>query len=67
MSKNVGKVDKVVRFAAVAGIAVLYFSGTISGSTAALLGLVAIVLLVTAIVGVCPLYGICGITSKSRQ
>ena len=54
--KNMGVIDKSVRGLAVVLIAVLYFTGTINGTLSLVLGIVAAIFIVTAFVGVCPLY-----------
>lgn len=56
MPNNMGTIDRVVRFIVAAVIAVLYFTGVISGTLAIILGIVAVVFLLTSIVGFCPLY-----------
>lgn len=56
MVKNMGMVDRVLRVAAAVVIAILYFTGAIGGALAVVLGIVALLLLLTGIVGFCPLY-----------
>jgi len=56
MKKNMGSVDRVVRLVAAIVVAILYFTGQISGTAAVVLGIIAVVFLVTSLVGVCPLY-----------
>jgi glucose uptake protein GlcU len=56
MPKNVGTVDRIVRLVLAALVAVLYFTGVISGALAIILGLLAVILLVTSLLGFCPLY-----------
>lgn len=56
MTKNMGTLDRIIRFVFVAAVAVLYFTGVLSGTLALILGILAVVLLVTGIVGFCPLY-----------
>lgn len=56
MKTNMGTADRVIRLIIAAAIAVLYFTNQITGSLAILLLVIAAVLLVTSIVGVCPLY-----------
>jgi Na+(H+)/acetate symporter ActP len=54
MKKNMGKLDRVVRVILALIIAILYFTGQMSGLAAMILG--AIVFLLTSAVGFCPLY-----------
>ncbi|MDT8385595.1 MAG: DUF2892 domain-containing protein [Gammaproteobacteria bacterium] len=56
MKQNMGYSDRVIRLLVAIGIAGLYFTGTISGTTALVLSIIAIVLLLTSLVGVCPAY-----------
>lgn len=64
MKKNMGKWDRIIRFTLAVLVAVLYFTNVISGTLAIILGIVALVLLVTSLVGVCPLYILFGISTK---
>ena len=56
MKKNMGGVDRGIRIVAALAIAVLYFSGRLSGTLGTILGIIAIAFLVTSLVGWCPLY-----------
>lgn len=56
MKKNMGTIDRVIRAVFAVAVAILYFTGVISGTIAIILGILAIILLVTSIVGFCPLY-----------
>jgi hypothetical protein len=60
MTKNIGKVDKVVRLVLAVAIAVL---GIVFKSW---LGLIAIVPLATALVGTCPLYLPFGLSTRRK-
>lgn len=56
MKKNMGAADKILRLVIAAVIAVLYFTGVISGTWAIVLGLLAIIFIATSFMGFCPLY-----------
>ena len=56
MKKNMGTVDRGIRVALAALVAVLFFTHVISGPTAIVLGVVAVVFLLTSFVGTCPAY-----------
>jgi hypothetical protein len=56
MKKNIGSPDRIVRILFAVVVAVLYLASVISGTTAIILGLVALVLFATALVGTCPIY-----------
>ena len=67
MTKNKGNTDKLIRLAVAALIAVLYYTGTISGTLAMILGIVAIIFTLTSLVSFCPLYTLMGInTCKTK-
>jgi len=56
MKKNLGTTDKMIRILIVVVIGALYFTNTISGTLAIILGILAIVLVITSLVSFCPLY-----------
>lgn len=56
MTKNMGTIDRIVRLILAVAVGVLYFTGLISGTVAIILGVLAIVFLLTSLVGFCPLY-----------
>lgn len=66
MIKNMGTVDKAVRVAVALVIAVLYFTGQITGVAAIVLGVLAVVFLLTSAVGTCPLYLPFGISTRGK-
>lgn len=59
-----GILDKSVRVIIAIVVAVLYFTGQISGTVAAILGILAIVFILTSLVGTCPLYLPFGLSTK---
>jgi hypothetical protein len=68
MKKNMGTIDRVIRFLIAVVVAVLYFTGQISGTAAIILGILAVVFLLTSAVGTCPLYAPIGLsTLKSEE
>ncbi|KAA3664423.1 MAG: DUF2892 domain-containing protein [Chloroflexi bacterium] len=56
MTKNMGTVDRIVRVTLAVVVAILYFTGAISGVAAIILSILAIVFLATSFVSFCPLY-----------
>ncbi len=66
MKQNMGTTDKIIRLVVVAIIAVLYFSGQITGTAAIVLGIIAVAFLVTSLVGWCPTYVPFGISTKKK-
>lgn len=65
MSKNMGSADRVIRLVIVAVIAVLYFTNTIGGTLAIVVGVVAVAFFVTSLVGWCPSYVPFGISTRT--
>jgi hypothetical protein len=66
MKKNMGTVDRVIRSLAAIVIAVLYFTGQISGTLAIVLGAVAAVFLLTSFIAWCPAYLPFGFSSRKE-
>ena len=64
MTKNMGMTDRTLRVLAAGVIAVLYFAGAITGPLATVLGVLAVVLLVTSAIGWCPLYTPFGFSTR---
>ena len=64
MKPNMGTADKIIRLIVVAIIAVLYFSGHITGTVAIILGIIAVAFLVTSLIGWCPTYVPFGISTR---
>lgn len=56
MKKNMGTVDRVIRVLLAVVVLILYLTGNITGLAAAILGIIALVFVVTSIIGFCPLY-----------
>ena len=67
MKKNMGTVDRVVRAIFAVVVAILYFSGSISGTAAIILGVLAVIMLLTSITAICPLYGPLGISTLKKE
>lgn len=56
MKKNMSNWDRILRVLVAVVIAVLYFTNQISGIAAIILGLFAVVFLLTSLIRFCPLY-----------
>ena len=68
MKKNMGAADKAVRVIIAAVIAVLYFTGTLTGTLGIVLLVLAGVFLLTSLVSFCPLYAPFGLnTCKVKE
>lgn len=66
MKKNVGTIDTIIRLILVLLIGILYFTDVIGGTLAIVLGIIAVILLVTGLVGFCPLYLLMGISTSKK-
>ncbi len=67
MKKNMGTIDRVVRFLFAIGVAALYFTGVISGTVAIILGILAVIFIVTSFVSFCPLYSIFNLSTAKKE
>ena len=56
MKKNLGTADRIIRTLAALVIGYLIYDGTLAGTVGTILGVIAIVLLLTSLVSFCPLY-----------
>ena len=56
MKQNMGSIDKIVRVLVAVVIGILYFTDQITGTAAIILGIFAVVFILTSAIGFCPLY-----------
>ena len=56
MKQNMGSADRIIRILLAIVIAVLFFTKQITGTLGIILGILAIIFLVTSFIGFCPLY-----------
>ena len=56
MVENMGIADRVIRVLLAIVVGILYATGTITGTVAVILGIVAVVFLLTSAIGFCPGY-----------
>ena len=66
MKKNMGSTDKIIRGIVAIFVAILYFTGTINGTLALILGVFAAIMLLTSFVSFCPLYLPFGISTRKK-
>lgn len=64
MKTNESTLDRIIRVVVGLLLLVLYFVGTVSGTLGIILAVVGALLLVTGLVGFCPLYGLLKIGTK---
>lgn len=67
MKTNMGNTDKIVRTVIAALFAVLYFTDVVSGTLGIILLVLAVIMLLTSIIGYCPLYTPFGFSTKSKE
>jgi len=67
MKKNMGSIDRIIRIALAVLVAVLYFTNVIGGTLAIILGILALIFLVTSLFGVCPLYMPFGLSTRKKS
>ena len=66
MIKNVGEPDKIIRFLLAVVIGVAFYFNWVTGLGAFVLGILALILVVTSVVGNCPLYTLFGISTYDK-
>jgi hypothetical protein len=66
IARNMGLVDRILRTVLAAAVAVLIITGVLNGAAAIVLGILGGIFLLTAIVGVCPLYLLLRISTRRR-
>ncbi len=67
MKKNMGTADRIIRTLLAILVAVLYFTNQISGTAAIILGIIAVIFLLTSLVGFCPLYVPFKISTRKKE
>lgn len=67
MKQNVGTIDRIIRMIAAIVIVALYFTNQITGTAAIILGVIALVAVVTSIIGICPAYLAVGVSTKEED
>ena len=67
MTGNMGKSDRIIRILIAVTIAVLYFTNAISGTLGVILLVLSGILLITGLVGTCPLYLLFGLSSRTKK
>jgi len=67
MKKNMGTIDRSIRTVLAIVVAILYFTGNISGIAAIVLGVIAIIFLITSFISFCPLYTLLGISTLKKK
>ena len=67
MTKNMGTADRTIRTVLALTIGVLFLTGTIRGTLAIILGIVALLFLTTSLLGWCPAYVPFGLSTRNAS
>lgn len=67
MKPNMGTIDRLIRIMVAVSIGMLYLMDMISGTTAVVLGIVAVAFLITSFMSWCPAYLPFGISTRKRD
>jgi hypothetical protein len=60
MTKNMGSADRTIRLIVAAAAAILYFTGTLTGTIGIVALVVAAICTLTSVISFCPLYALVG-------
>jgi hypothetical protein len=67
MKKNMGNTDRIIRVIAAIVFAVLYFTGTVTGTFGIILVVLGAVFLATSFISFCPLYTLFGLSTCEKK
>ncbi len=67
MKANMGTADRVIRTVIALAIGALYFTGRISGTVAIVIGVVAVMFLVSSFISWCPAYAPFGFSTRGKS
>lgn len=67
MKKNMGNTDRIIRVIAAIVFAVLYFTGTVTGTFGIVLVVLGAVFLATSFISFCPLYTLFGMNTCGKK
>ena len=67
MKQNIGSLDRGIRVLAAVVIAILYFTNQVTGTAAIILGIFALIFLLTSVMAFCPLYVPLKLSTKKEE
>lgn len=67
MKKNMGSTDKVIRILFALVVAVLFYTETVEGTLALVLGILATIMVATSFISFCPLYLPFGLSTCKKK
>ena len=66
MPQNMGLIDRIVRVLIAVAVVALYLTHQITGVAAIILGIIAVLFVITSVLGFCPTYYPFGISTKKK-
>ena len=66
IKQNMGTIDRTVRLLLAAAVAILYYTGNLTGLAAIILGILSVIFVVTSFIGFCPLYLPFGLNTRKQ-
>lgn len=66
IKKNMGTMDRSIRVLLAAVVAILYATGNLTGLAAIILGILAVIFVITSFIGFCPLYLPFGLSTRKE-
>jgi len=67
MKKNMGSTDKIIRILFALVVAVLFYTKTVEGTLALVLGILATIMVATSFMSFCPLYLPFGLSTRKKK
>ena len=67
MKTNMGLIDRIIRISLALVVAILVFTGQLTGIAAIILGIFAVIFLVTGAIGLCPAYLPFNFSTKKKE
>ncbi len=67
MAKNMNTIDRALRIVLAVVLGYLIFNGTLIGVWAWVLGILAVIFLLTSLIGFCPTYKVIGVSTLDEE
>jgi hypothetical protein len=67
MKKNMNMIDRIIRPLFAIGFLTLYFTDTVTGGFGILLLVLAVIFLLTSVIGYCPIYHVIGLCPLLKE
>ena len=67
MTKNVNSIDKVIRILLAVVLGILIFTNQVAGTLAIILGILAVILLLTSFLSFCPIYAMFNLSTIKKS